>query len=378
VRVLHISKTDGIGGAERHLLALLPALVRAGVDVRMCVARAGNYRRFTDPLRASGIEVSTVRAGPDLNPLLYGGLVREIRRFGPDIVHTHLIHADLHGQLAARTLRLPSVSSVHGTHGFYRRMPYRAGASLAGHLATRTIAISGYVARFLQDLRLARPDAIRVVRYGLDSSRWRHDAGQRVEARRALGLKDDEVALGVASRLVPDKGHAFLLDAVRRALSDVPHLRLLIAGIGPLRSELEDHSRDLPEGSVGFLGFLPDVRPFMAACDIFAFPTLPGFGEGFGLAALEAMASGLPIIATDTGPLPEVVADGVAGLLVAPGASEEMASAIKRLASDRSLRDKLGAGGRERTETTFTLSRMVDQTKQVYAEVQTPESIRAV
>ena len=84
--------------------------------------------------------------------------------------------------------------------------------------------------------------------------------GQRVEARRALGLKDDEVALGVASRLVPDKGHAFLLDAVRRALSDVPHLRLLIAGIGPLRLELEDHSRDLPEGSVEFLGFLPDVR----------------------------------------------------------------------------------------------------------------------
>ena len=110
----------------------------------------------------------------------------------------------------------------------------------------------------------------------------------------------------------------------------------------------------------------------MAACDVFAFPTLPGFGEGFGLAALEAMASGLPIIATDTGPLPEVVADGVAGLLVAPGVSEEMAGAIKRLASDRSLRDKLGAGGRERAETSFSLSRMVDQTMQVYAEVQTP------
>jgi glycosyltransferase involved in cell wall biosynthesis len=378
MRVLHVSKTNGIGGSERHLLSLLPALSRAGTEVKMCVAGTGNYELFVQPLRALGIETSVLRAGPDFNPLLYGGLLKQVREFQPDIVHTHLIHADVHGQFAARTLRVPSVWSMHGAYDFYRRIPVRAVSSLAGHSAARTIAISHYVANFLEELRLARPSAIRVIHYGLDTSGWKPDDTRRAEARRRLGLGDGDVALGVASRLVADKGHAFLIDAFRAASHEVPDLRLLIAGAGPLRPELERQARGLPEGSVRFLGFLEDVRPFLDACDIFAFPTLPGFGEGFGLAALEAMAAGLPIIATRTGPLPELVADGVNGLLVSPGAVDELATAITSLAGDRSLRERLGAGGGERARTNFSLSRMVDQTMQVYDEVHPGQGGKAV
>jgi glycosyltransferase involved in cell wall biosynthesis len=96
---------------------------------------------------------------------------------------------------------------------------------------------------------------------------------------------------------------------------------------------------------------------------------LPAFGEGFGLAALEAMAAGLPTIATRTGPLPEVVVDGETGLLVAPGAVDELAGAIRRLACDTALRRFLGARGRVRAETTFSLPAMVDRTIQVYNEI---------
>jgi glycosyltransferase involved in cell wall biosynthesis len=248
-------------------------------------------------------------------------------------------------------------------------MPYRAAASLAGHLSMRTIAISEYVAQFVRELRLAPPSGIRVVRYGLDATGWKLSAEERHDARCALGLEDDEVAVGVASRLVADKGHAFLIEAVQRAMREAPQLRLIIAGVGPMRVELDELARSLPEGSVRFLGFLPSVRRFMNACDIFAFPTLPLFGEGFGLAALEAMAAARPVVATNTGPLPEIVVDGTTGLLVSPGAVDELARVLTLLGSDRGLRQRLGAQGRERAKTAFSLERMVHETMQVYEEL---------
>ncbi len=369
MKVLHVCKASGIGGAERHLLSLLPALSRAGVDTRICVAGTGSYQRFVGPLRDLGIGVTVLPAGPDINPMLYARLVSQARKYRPDVVHTHLIHADLHGQLAARTLRLPTVSSVHGTHDFYRHMPYRAAATLAGHLSSRTIAISKYVAQFLGELRLAAPGDIRIVRYGLDAAGWQLSTKERLAARRTLGLEDHQIAVGVASRLVAEKGHAFLIEAVQQAIHATPNLCLLIAGAGPLRAELEDLARSLPTRSVRFLGFLPRVREFMNACDIFAFPTLPLFGEGFGLAALEAMAAARPIVASKVGPLPEVVSEGTTGLLVSPGAVDELARALTRLATDADLRRDFGAQGRKRVEHAFSLMQMVDETVRVYEEL---------
>ena len=159
MRVLHVQRVKGIGGSERHLLALLPELQARGVDSHMTVLCIGDGMRFVDEMRAAGIDTSVVRGRGHLQPELIPVLAAEIRRLGPDIVHTHLVDADVYGQLAAVLTRVPGVSSVHGTPALYRREPYRSAGRLVGRLARRRIAISRHVGTFLAAGHLCRGSA---------------------------------------------------------------------------------------------------------------------------------------------------------------------------------------------------------------------------
>ena len=236
IRVLHVQKVTGsIAGSERHLLQLLPALVERGVEAKMLVLGAGSFELFVNALRQRGIEVSSLPAGHDANPLLLWSLLKEIERWSPDIVHTHLIHADLYGQIAARARGVTGVSSVHGTHPFYRREPGRSVARLAGHLASRTIAISRYAGDFVCEVGIAPSERVRVIHYGVDPSSWLGSKEDRAEQRRKLCLDPDDIAVGVASRLVPGKGHDVAVRAFAAVAERLPRTRLLVAGDGPLR-----------------------------------------------------------------------------------------------------------------------------------------------
>jgi glycosyltransferase involved in cell wall biosynthesis len=166
MKILHVQKVAGIGGSERHLLDLLPSLAARGVAVRMAVLAAGEAGRFLAAARARGVEVAVLPAGPDLNPLVVARLAREIRRFRPDLVHTHLIHADLHGAVAAALAGVPTVASFHGTHRFFDRRPIQLAERRALRRARRVIAISRWIREFLLSRGLARSDQVDVVYYG--------------------------------------------------------------------------------------------------------------------------------------------------------------------------------------------------------------------
>jgi glycosyltransferase involved in cell wall biosynthesis len=333
----------------------------------MCVAATGQASTFTKQLRDLGVSHSVIRAGPDFNPLLAATLWRETRSFRPDLVHTHLIHADLHGQLAARLAGTPGVSSVHSTPSFYRREPYRAARRIAGRSTRLTIAISEHVSRFVETLGLGRPGTVRVIPYGVNASDWPAPDAERASARAGLGVKPSDVAVGIAARLIPNKGHSFLLKAHAKASRDTPRLLLMVAGDGPLRAELEQEASAL-DARVRFLGFVSDMRSFMNACDVLAFPTQPELNEGFGLAALEAMAAARPVIATAVGSLPEVVRTEETGLLVDPRSVDGFAAGLARLADDASLREAMGQRGHERARRVFSLEAMVNRTVAAYEE----------
>jgi glycosyltransferase involved in cell wall biosynthesis len=369
-RILHIQRVKGIGGSERHLLGLLPALGSAGLDVRMCVLRTGRGDLFVDDLRERGVDVVVHDAGPDVNPVLVPALISDLRSFRPDIVHTHLVHADLHGQTAAWMARVPAVSSVHAAPDFYRREPYRSVGRVVGRVARRRIAISEHVTRFVREQGLAPAERIRTIHYGMDASEFERTTAQREAARTALGLEPDTVAIGVASRLIPGKGHDVLIDAFAEAAADDPRLRLLVVGEGPERAAAEARAaRQLPAGTFEFLGFVHEIADFMGACDAIAFPTQPEFGEGFGLAALEAMAAGRPVISSDTGPLPEIVVDGITGFVVPARSRAEFARAIARVGAEADLRRRLGEAAARRARETFSLDAMVEKTIGVYSEL---------
>jgi len=343
----------------------------------MCVLATGSSHLFVKAMEERGVETTTIPAGPHVNPILTWRLVEQMRQQAPDLVHTHLLHADLYGQLAARTVRIPAVSSMHGTHPLYLREPVRSAARMARHLARRTIAISRYTGEFAVGAGLAPRHRVRVVHYGIDATAWRMAPEERVEQRRALDLNPDDIAVGVASRLVPDKGHDVVIEAFASVVKQVPTARLMIAGSGPLRSKLEALAlQALPLGQARFLGFQSDMRAFLGACDLVLFPSLPSFGEGFGLAALEAMAAGVPVLASDTGPLPEIVTDGKSGLVLPPGDSGIWADAITTLATDASLRARLGAQAGIRAEERFSVVEMADRTVGVYQEILSEDTRR--
>jgi glycosyltransferase involved in cell wall biosynthesis len=365
VRVLHVQKARGVGGSERHLLDLLAGLPSQRVDPRMLVLRAPGAERFTAALQRRGIDHAEVEAGPDVNPALVARIRREIGAAGADLVHTHLVHADVHGQLAARIARVPAVASMHSVHAFFTRRPFRTAEHLALGSARRVIAISEHVAAFLERYRLAARHRIRVVPYGIDADAWMSTDDERRAARERFGLHDDAFAVGMTSRLVPGKGHALAFDAVRRSHEKDPRVRLLAAGEGPLATSFEALARS-SEGAIRMLGYVEDVRTFVAACDAVVIPTEASLGEGFGLAALEAMAGGRPVVVSRAGSLPEVVGDG--GLVVPSGDAGALADAILLLAGDPGERIRLGNAGGARARERYPLDAMVRDTAEVYAE----------
>src|SRR5438477_4236401 len=310
VRILHVQKVKGIGGSERHLLSLLPALVASGDTVAMVVLAPGpEAQPFLDAATSAAVESIEVPIGLDADPRPVRGIASAIRRFRPDVVHSHLVHADLWGQLAARRARVPGVRTVHNVQRAVRREPVRSAVRLSGRLARRTIAISEHVAAYVRRWSLSPGDPIEVIPYGVDLACFPPERPRRAESRASLGAGSDAFVLGMASRMIDGKGHGAAIDAVRRLRTSAPPVLLAIAGDGPLRRDIEGRAGG--DSRVRFVGNLDDVVPFLEGCDALLFPTSPSLGEGFGLAALEAMAEGLPVLASDAGALPEVVVDGV-------------------------------------------------------------------
>jgi glycosyltransferase involved in cell wall biosynthesis len=366
VRILHVQKVKGIGGSERHLLSLLPGLAARGDTVAMAVLVPGpEARPFLDACHVANVETIEVPIGFDADPRPVRGIAATIRRFGPDVVHTHLVHADLWGQLAARRRSVPAVRTVHNVQAFSRKEPVRSAVRASGRLARRTIAISEHVAGYLRRWSLAPSGRVLVIPYGVDLACYPADRPRRRATRESLDASETTVVFGMAARMIDGKGHGLAIDAVRGATTAERPLLLALAGDGPLRSGLERHAGGDP--SIRFLGRLDDVVPFLEGCDALLFPTDPALGEGFGLAALEAMAEGLPVLTSTAGALPEVVLDGVTGRVV-DGDIGAWRRAIADIAPDDAARTAMGRAGRERAET-FSVDRMVDATRRVYREV---------
>ena len=365
MRILHVQRVTGLGGSERHLLDLLPALRSQGLDASMLALCADEADRFLSPLQEAGVPLRTMTAGRHADPRTSWGILRTLRELRPDVVHAHLIDATVHALPAARLVGAHRVVTVHSVDPSFEHAPSRQAAAAAGRLAERTIAISRFVADHQVEMGLARPERITVIPYGIDTTWWA-DGSTRTGARHP---GDDAVVVGIASRVVEGKGHELLLSAFARAIGEVPHLRLRVAGDGPLLSEVRREASTLPSGSVSIEGFVADVRAFLGACDLVVVPTQPTLGEGFGLAALEAMATGAALVASDVAALPEVVGD--AGVLVVPGSVQAMADALVSLAVDPDRMRRLGEAGARRAADRFSLDRMIGSTIDVYRSVAT-------
>jgi glycosyltransferase involved in cell wall biosynthesis len=298
-------------------------------------------------LRVPSVRVSSPR---DLDPLLLMRLVRELRA---DVVHTHLVHADVYGGVAAKVRGSRLVSTKHNDDPF-RRGPFRYLERGLARATDGLVAITESLRRFTIE-EVGIPAAkVETIHYGLDDlpAPWGVNAPDAVPGGARIAL--------AVSRLTAQKG----IDVAIRALPSLPDdIVLVVLGDGPDRESLERLARELGvERRTFLLGRVPDVAAWLRRAAVFVHPAR---WEGFGLAVLEAMLAGVPVVATNVSSLPELVVEGETGLLVAPDDPAALAAAV----SSALERPTLGDGGRVRARSEFSVARMADRHAALYVRV---------
>lgn len=353
------------GGAELLLAELATAAPAAGIELSVAHLSDQDGDIAARRLRRTGIEPERIPVRGLLNPASLRSVRAHISSRAPDVVHTHLQYADVLGIAAARSLGIPSLSTLHVMRwsGDARE---RARAELAGWVrrrcAYRVIAVSEAARRAYLARGWDSPGHVVTIPNG-SAAQPRPGDGRRVRA--GLGLGEDDLVVGMLTVLRPGKGHALAAQAVGRLRARHPRLRLLVAGDGPARADIARELAPLAPGAV-MAGHRDDPMAVLDACDVLVHPS--SF-DAFPTTLIEAMAAGVPVVATRVGGIPEIVVEGETGLLIdAPPAVAPLAAALEALLDDAPRRRAMGERGRERHRRKLTASGWVRSLAALYRE----------
>lgn len=357
------------GGAESLLADLAIAAPSAGIELSVAYLQDIDGSPSARGLRDAGVEPVLLGTGRLTDPRSLRRIWAHLAANRPQVVHTHLDTADVLGGIAARGLGLPVVSTVHlagpavsdapGLRGRAKRELTTLGRALA---ADRVLAVSDAARAATVSRSRLRKDHVLTVRNGVAAA---PPSRSRQEVRDELGIPRDAVVATMVTVLRRGKGHAIAFEAVARLRATHPSLVLLVLGDGPLRGDVERLAAPLGTGAV-LTGHRDDVIDLLGASDILVHPTEM---DAFPTSLLEASAVGLPVVASAVGGIPEIVEDGVSGLLLAHPTAASLAGALERLLADPALRATMGRAARERFETEFSAERWALRLRAVYDEV---------
>jgi glycosyltransferase involved in cell wall biosynthesis len=373
IGVLYFSNSLVRAGTEEHILTLLRGLDRRRFRLHLACTPELAERLDGDVPPDVPVFPLRLRRPSDVGGALALARLLESRRI--DVLHSHLFWASLFASPVGRLCRVPLVVETPHLRELWRRGWKRSYAidRLAGRFVHQYIAVSEANRRYLlQDKRLPAHKIV-VIHNGRDISVF--DPGRRppVGLREALGFADTDPVLVVVGRLEPQKGHRVLLEALPAIRSRFPSVRLVCVGEGSLRGALEGLAAERHlDDSVRFVGHRSDVIDWLALADI---TVLPSFYEGLPLAAIESLAAGRPMVATDVDGSPEVVVHERTGLLVPPGDPVRLAGAVCRLLADPALRARLAVAGRHWVAELFDQRRQVQRTAALYLVRVSPHTL---
>jgi glycosyltransferase involved in cell wall biosynthesis len=380
IRVLRVIGRLNVGGPSVHVVNLSAGLEPSRYDHMLVIGRESaaegsmlDYAlaRGVRPHRLSDIVTSFNLAPRDAKAV--ASLGRIMHQYRPQIVHTHTAKAGLLGRVAARLAGVPIVvHTFHGhvLHGYYgpiknwllRRME-RSLASISDRLVT----VSEGVKEDLIHYRVARAKKITVIPLGLDLQPYIDAHRLRGEFRRELGVDADIKLIGIVGRLFPIKNHALFIDGAARIAAADPRARFVVVGDGVLRAALEAQARQLGiAGRVVFTGWRADLPRIYADLDLLV---VSSNNEGTPLSAIEAMASGCPVVATRVGGVPDIITDGVTGRLIAPGDAEGIADAVLKLCAAPETLSQLGQNAVSAACQRFDVKRLIEDMDQLYREL---------
>lgn len=372
-RVLRVITRLSVSGPSTHVTLANQGLTRRGWDTLLVHGRVqADEMEFDLDIPDVAMHRIDSLARP-INPIAdlrtAASLLRVVRSFRPDVIHTHHSKAGLIGRSVAMLTGIPRVHTFHGNvfEGYFGRRTSAAIVTAERLLAARTsrLIVLGPLQRadFLAR-GIGRPDRFRIVPLGLDLERFR--PADRLAARQQLGLPADDLILVAVGRLVPIKRVDRLIRVFATLHAGRPSARLYVIGDGSERAAAETQVAEAGLGdAVTFCGWRTDTATWYAAADYLA---LTSDNEGTPLALIEGAAAGRPTVATAVGGVPDVVIDGVTGLLAPADDEVGLADAMIRLADDAELRARLGAAA-PATAQGFGAERLVDDLERIYLEL---------
>jgi glycosyltransferase involved in cell wall biosynthesis len=383
IRVLRVIARLNMGGPALHVAYLSAGLRERGYDTKLVAGSlAHGESSMAFVADAAGVEIVRL---PQLHrevsvvydALSVASLVKLIRAWRPHILHTHTAKAGAVGRTAARLAgdaRPPIVlHTFHGhvLEGYFgpaKAGVYRRVEQLLAHDTTRLVAVSPEVRDDLVELGVAAAEKFAVVRLGIElEQRTQPRDEARTQFRRLFGVPEDRFVVGWIGRMTAVKRLPDVLAAFKRLRDRGVEATLCLVGEGPDRDEVEALAQRLGlMRDCLFVGYQRDVAPYYAFFDALL---LPSANEGTPVVAIEALAAGLPVVATAVGGVADVVEDGVDGFLVPRGDVEALAERLHRLADDPELRRTLGAAGSERVPERYAVERLVDDMDALYREL---------
>lgn len=368
IRCVHVIHSLEPGGAERVLVDLAAAAPQGDLEVSVVSLSRIRDERIAAALAQARVSVHVLDLATRWDPRAFLRCWRLLAALRPDVTHTHLKHADLVGGVVSRLLAIPVVSTLHLIEDAPRgldRVKRGLAAAARTRVAARTITVSDAQRRWY--LATFDVDPSRVITIHNGARRVSAvPSEERVRLRARLGLPERGAVAAMVAIMRPGKGHDDLLAALQLVPRDVD-LRVVLAGDGPLRGELERRARaaGLVPSRVVFAGFVDDVAGLLAASDVVV---QPSHFDALPTALIQALAAGLPVVATDVGGIPEIITPEV-GVLVPPGDVQALAGALVDVAADSGLRQSLGAAARQRFDSEFDAGVWAGRLSHVYQEV---------
>lgn len=352
-QILHIVDNLGAGGLQKNLLALVEQTTDRFSHSICCVRDRGDIAERFEAASATVVDLDKA-FGTDWS--IPWRIAQHCRRLRPDIVHTRNWGA-IDGVVGARLARVPIV--IHSEHGWDTTdVPARRRWTLwaLSPGIDTVVAVSDHLRRWLSEGIGITPPKVRLVRNGVDTNRFR-PREDRDRLRRERGYEGDDRVVAAVGRFDPVKNYPLLIAAFEEVARRNAQARLLLIGTGAGRGNIEREVERRHLGSVvRFAGYRDDVEDWLATADVFVHPSL---SEGMTNAALEAMATGLPIVATRVGGLQEIVVDGVTGRLIPGGDAAALAAAMTFYCADTMARAEHGRAGRARVLAEFTPQAMI-------------------
>lgn len=360
-RIMHITTSLNVGGLETFLLELLRLTNRECFSPYVCTMTSGG--QLVGEFEELGIPISVLSQRAGLDYAMPFRMASLLRRQQIDLVHTHNVSPWLYGLIAAKMARVHHlVHTEHSNVPELQKKLYRVEKFLS-YGTDFIIADSTVVNVHLIKAQGIAPERVKTIYNGIDEQKY-GGRSKRAKTRSELGIGPEENVIGTVGRLVPIKNHAGLLKAFSKVQREFCNVKLLIVGDGELRASLESQAQILElDHRVLFLGSRRDVPRLLQAMDVFV---LSSFSEGLPISLLEAMASGLPIVATDVGGNREVIGDDEAGVLVPADSDEHLAAGIRMFLARPELRREKGCAAQQRVRERFSLRKTVRRYEEIY------------